>query len=89
MSKTWQCRMVGQDDANEWHYVEALNYSDAAENYAERCDDASGGELYGEDDERQIVEVRLGEGCETRKFEVHVAFEKNFYSAAMQEGKSQ
>jgi hypothetical protein len=89
MSKTWQCRMTGQDDANEWHNVEAMTYNEAAEKYAEQCDANSGGELYGEDDDRQIVEVRLIGDETIRKREVRVAFEKNFYSTAMQEGKSQ
>jgi hypothetical protein len=78
--KTWQCRMVGLDDANEWTAVEAFTSVAAAQRYAERCDESSGGELYDEDDDRNVVEVRLIGSNEVRRFEVRVAFEKNFYA---------
>lgn len=66
------------DGENDWFEIAAYNASDAAEEYAERCESFSGGELLnGPDTERVFVKNEDGL---VETFEITVDYTKNFYA---------
>lgn len=77
MKTAFQVRCPDQD-GDEWHTIDAVDAWDAACEYAEECDDSSGGDLM-DDGATCLIIVKVREGVE-RKFNCSKEYEPNYYA---------
>lgn len=74
------CQCEGVDDDDDWFVIETHNAEWAAEEYIERCESMSGGEMLNDPwKDKEIVRVKDETGVVTT-FRIAVEFTKLFFA---------
>lgn len=78
--KTFLCQMQDVDDSDDWEEIKALDEEHAAELYAQKCDDSSGGELFRDSWDMGAVYVKAVPGGNITPFNITIDYEKVYFA---------